>query len=296
MAIPEWRRNVGARFKPEPAPKPAPYLVSPCDAAVGLVATYRNSNVPSDSIVEKQPHINPEAGNHPVAIVGLKSNNRFANVCLFSSFAGEKFTDKYWNEANVHRRLWHAFYHDDKTEKHNDCEVLRLEGNRRMMKQSWLHIDQFFEIETKYLEVLECNQLRLDKQSIGVVRDRLRKFVSASGELPYPPRAKAQRWDGQLIDIVSPVDIEDNVDFPKIRCYKPWNQEFTWYELGIDEPVVLTWPRDDSAIDLSSVPSSPSPSPAPLPPSAAAAPVASQIVTGRYIPPHRRNPQTYAPR
>ena len=74
------------------------------------------------------------------------------------------------------------------TKPHDGLPVLDLECGRKMTKQTYLDMDQYFLIEAECLELWSDSQLQLSSASLAVLHGRLRAFTlgrvrRASGKL-----------------------------------------------------------------------------------------------------------------
>lgn len=183
-----------------PTQVPPPYgahhalasLLTPENATCGLIATFKWDNVPNNSILRQQPHVNDKAERHPMCIVGLKDNNQVACCLQMTSFSSRSIQDKYQNPRNPMRLQYLALQHE-KTDPHNELPVLHLMNGQTMKNQTYVHLDFFFQIETRYLESY-CNGAKcLDRQSVDVLEEQFADFVEGRTFRPtwQEPRPKS---------------------------------------------------------------------------------------------------------
>ncbi|RMY88299.1 hypothetical protein D0861_04892 [Hortaea werneckii] len=189
---------------PHLASSPTTKNLSLQDVELGLLAHLDLRTLPGNSIVHAQPWVNAGATDHPLFIVGRKTNGN-VTVCQVTSFGGERIQAKIPREDHIGRRLALAIQFRDETTAHNskktsptshfevnfransfaDLPILQLKrGN--MMKQSYVKLEHFFEIEPTNLKVYCRNGNCLDQPSLDVLHQHMRDVLS--GKTPHMPR------------------------------------------------------------------------------------------------------------
>ncbi|KAK3706760.1 hypothetical protein LTR37_012605 [Vermiconidia calcicola] len=168
----------------------------------GLIAMLNNVNVPGNSVFHTQPWMNLGAGGHPVTIVGTKDNGRFSTCCQVTSFGNTPIEVKYPDPNNLMRQQYLSIGHD-RTVPHSGQKLLGLANGKKMLKQSYVHLDQFFEIETQYLESFYQDSKCLDSQSVGYPQAQFRDFIGGviprpRGRSPSPPGQRNSRPSSPL--------------------------------------------------------------------------------------------------
>ncbi|KAI6836038.1 hypothetical protein KC332_g5596 [Hortaea werneckii] len=169
---------------PHLASSPTTKNLSLQDVELGLLAHLDLRTLPGNSIVHAQPWVNAGATDHPLFIVGRKTNGN-VTVCQVTSFGGERIQAKIPREDHIGRRLALAIQFRDETTAHNNLPILQLKrGN--MMKQSYVKLEHFFEIEPTNLKVYCRNGNCLDQPSLDVLHQHMRDVLS--GKTPHMPR------------------------------------------------------------------------------------------------------------
>ncbi|RMX82040.1 hypothetical protein D0869_06353 [Hortaea werneckii] len=169
---------------PHLASSPAAKNLSLQDVELGLLAHLDLRTLPGNSIVHTQPWINAGATDHPLFIVGRKTNGN-VTVCQVTSFGGERIQTKIPREDHIGRRLALAIQFRNETTAHNNLPILQLKRGK-MMKQSYLKLEHFFEIEPTNLKVYCRNGICLDQPSLDVLHQHMRDVLS--GKTPHMPR------------------------------------------------------------------------------------------------------------
>ncbi|GAB1743909.1 hypothetical protein NU219Hw_g958t2 [Hortaea werneckii] len=190
---------------PHLASSPATKNLSLQDVELGLLAHLDLRTLPGNSIVHTQPWVNAGATDHPLFIVGRKTNGN-VTVCQVTSFGGERIQTKIPREDHIGRRLALAIQFRDETTAHNskkisptsifnpkdfhanssaDLPILQLKRGK-MMKQSYVKLEHFFEIEPTNLKVYCRNGNCLDQSSLDVLHQHMRDVLS--GKTPHMPR------------------------------------------------------------------------------------------------------------
>lgn len=190
---------------PHLASSPAAKNLSLQDVELGLLAHLDLRTLPGNSIVHTQPWVNAGATDHPLFIVGRKTNGN-VTVCQVTSFGGERIQTKIPREDHIGRRLALAIQFRDETTAHNskktsptsllnsknfladssaDLPILQLKRGK-MMKQSYVKLEHFFEIEPTNLKVYCRNGNCLDQSSLDVLHQHIRDVLS--GKTPHMPR------------------------------------------------------------------------------------------------------------
>ena len=163
----------------------------------------KNVNVPGDSVYHTQPWMNLGAEGHPVCVVGTKDNGRLSTCCQVTSFNNTPIEVKYPDPNNLMRQQYLSIGHH-LTVPHSGQKLLGLDNGQKMLKQSYVHLDQFFEIETQYLESFYQNSKRLDSQSVGYLQAQFRDFIG--GVIPRP-RGRSPSPKGQNSRPSSPLGL-----------------------------------------------------------------------------------------
>ncbi|KAI6899679.1 hypothetical protein KC318_g9173 [Hortaea werneckii] len=154
------------------------------DVELGLLAHLDLRSLPGNSIVHAQPWVNTGATDHPLFIVGRKTNGN-VTVCQVTSFGGERIQTKIPREDHIGRRLALAIQFRDETTAHNNLPILQLKRGK-MKKQSYVKLEHFFEIEPTNLKVYCRNGICLDQSSLEVLHQHMRDVLS--GKTPHMPR------------------------------------------------------------------------------------------------------------
>ncbi|KAI7613350.1 hypothetical protein D0864_10736 [Hortaea werneckii] len=169
---------------PHLASSPTTKNLSLQDVELGLLAHLDLRTLPGNSIVHAQPWVNAGATDHPLVIVGRKTNGN-VTVCQVTSFGAERIQTKIPREDHIGRRLALAIQFRNETTAHNNLPILQLKrGN--MMKQSYVKLEHFLEIEPTNLKVYCRNGNCLDQSSLDVLHQHMRDVLS--GKTPHMPR------------------------------------------------------------------------------------------------------------
>ncbi|KAI7237707.1 hypothetical protein KC330_g2995 [Hortaea werneckii] len=169
---------------PHLASSPAAKNLSLQDVELGLLTHLDLRTLPGNSIVHTQPWVNAGATDHPLLIVGRKTNGN-VTVCQVTSFGGERIQTKIPREDRIGRRLALAIQFRNETTAHNNLPILQLKRGK-MMKQSYVKLEHFFEIEPTNLKVYCRNGICLDQPSLDVLHQHMRDVLS--GKTPHMPR------------------------------------------------------------------------------------------------------------
>lgn len=168
-------------------------LLTANDVSLGLIASLKHNNIGPDSVFYGQSWMNATSSNHPTCIVGTKDNGNISICLQVTSFSGKTLQEKYWDSNNP-MRLHYLALDSGYTVPHNGLQMLRLANGNKMKKQSYVHLDHFFEIETRYLEPWATGTYQLEGQSLAYLLDRFRIFITGG----------VQRL---TTEILSPLDI-----------------------------------------------------------------------------------------
>jgi len=197
-----WRTNTRTPTPPPPPPGSSTSSfnkdLSAKDVEVGLVTHFKFESLPQDSIVRKQAWVNETATNHPLVIASIKANGNV--VCLpVTSFDGKTVPEKFPRANHIQRLHYLPVNHDNKTTTHNGLPVLQL-AHGSFMKQSYIHIDQFFEIEPTNLIEWNMGKTLLSRNSIKQLhhhwRDLFTGFTPCMPGKPGRPLSPlhGRRW------------------------------------------------------------------------------------------------------
>jgi hypothetical protein len=136
-----------------------------------------------------------------------------------------------------------AIEHDN-TRPHSSLPVLRLANNAKLVKQSYINLDQFFTIEAAHLQKWRDGKRQLDATSIKNLELAFLNFISKDRNIT-PRKAKPENY------ILSPLDYRQR-------------EQLTAQWLGVNDTRFVIPPRKDSAVAIVK-PSTPTPPSTPPP-------------------------------
>ncbi|KAK4575205.1 hypothetical protein LTR86_001057 [Recurvomyces mirabilis] len=131
--------------------------------------------VPKDSELWKWD-IHPGSDHHPVYIAALSKDKRTATCLQTTSFNDQTIQERFRSTENTSRRRYLAVQHDN-TVPHSADPVLQMTMGQKMKKQSYIHLDHFFMIETQYLVAFADGKKYLTEASASIVQQRLADFI-----------------------------------------------------------------------------------------------------------------------
>nr|POE85620.1 hypothetical protein CFP56_43937 [Quercus suber] len=168
----------------------------------GELAFFNRNTIGADSIVFANSIITEGAFNHPVAIVGSIDNGTIATCALITSFRSGDIMTKYARKhLAARRRSYLPIDHYNQTQAHDDTPLLQLKNGRNMEKQSYLGLDGFFQIETKYLSAWRDRQNVLTTESLLTVQRWLMNFMLGGMEVPRHPSYTSCLTNGPILPI-----------------------------------------------------------------------------------------------
>lgn len=148
----------------------------------------------SSRLLQLQPWVNSNAANHPTLVwKTYESDGETIACCLqITSFDGNTIETKYPDgRGNAWR--YHSQYvpiaHQGTISRAN-MPILQLEDGEMMGKQSYVHLDHYFEIEARLLWRLVPKK-HLASDSLAVVVSLLRQFVQ--GDIWRQPRGPHEK-------------------------------------------------------------------------------------------------------
>ncbi|KAK3671837.1 hypothetical protein LTR78_008202 [Recurvomyces mirabilis] len=131
--------------------------------------------VPKDSEFWKWD-IHPGSDHHPVYIAALSKDKRTATCLQTTSFNDQTIQDRFRSPENTSRRRYLAMQHEN-TVPHSADPVLQMTTGQKMKKQSYIHLDHFFKIETQCLVTFADGKKYLTEASASIVQQRLADFI-----------------------------------------------------------------------------------------------------------------------
>lgn len=145
-----------------------------------------------------------------MVIVGLSSDKKMATVMPITSFSAyTSLQDKYKNASDPVPIFdqYMAIQHGQCTIPHNSSPVLALDGGMNMAKQSYVHVEQFFQIETCSLSAFESKTTRvLTAGAIQQVQSKLRTVISLGGsrlQQMQSPFSSGKLWSARELFVQS---------------------------------------------------------------------------------------------
>ncbi len=155
-------------------------LLTSQEARYGLFAMLKLEHLPNKGeFLGAHPWMGEGVDGHPVCIVGLKDNNSIACCLTVTSFNNTSIGQKFRDPQDLFHKQYVAVDHGNAT-----LGALRLANNQRMLKQSYVHLDGFFEIETRYLESFYGNAKFLSQESADSLINSFTDFLE--GRIPRP--------------------------------------------------------------------------------------------------------------
>lgn len=139
------------------------------------------------SELTKQPHVNKRAGGHPTLVWDVYQRHEGGEMiarCLpVTSFGthGGSIEEKY-DGSTSGRSAWKhiprylPIDHNGETGSKFNVPVLRLIDGRSMAKQSYVHLDHFYEVEARFLLEDKHRGLRLEYESLCIAAGKLMDF------------------------------------------------------------------------------------------------------------------------
>nr|POF16461.1 hypothetical protein CFP56_23979 [Quercus suber] len=180
----------------------SPRQCLPVTAQHGEIAFLNRDMVGADSIVFADSFLNEGAFNHPIVILGSICNGTIATCVQVTSFGSGDIMTKYPRQnLAARRRLYLAINHENQTQSHDNTPLLQLESGRNMEKQSYLHLDGFFQIETKYLTAWKGRRNILTDTSLLIAQASLMVFMSGRLEVPRSPGIASRLDNGPISPI-----------------------------------------------------------------------------------------------
>lgn len=141
--------------------------------------------------LREQPWVNDHAPGHPVLVwdTYLEDGVHYARCLPMTSFNKETVEEKYPEAWRHHVRYVPISQGGETTNSRTKMPTLTLTENGRMEKQTYVHLDHFFDIEVEHLqpryrEAGSSVPLQLDNDSLNVLVFKLGQFIR--GEIWHP--------------------------------------------------------------------------------------------------------------
>jgi hypothetical protein len=161
-------------------------LLAPQDVRVGLFAMLRLKNFPEGAFFHDNPWQGAGVDGHPVCVVGTSNNGTLSCCLTVTSFQNTTLERKFPDPADLMRRQYLAIDHSASTT--SGTGQLTLANGQRMLKQSYLHLDNFIVVETRHLEVWKNNDKFLNVPSTDRLVAQFTDFLE--GQIPRPLYAR----------------------------------------------------------------------------------------------------------
>lgn len=174
-------------------------MSSPAVRNAGSFVWLTRTNIGQESVFWEWM-INQGVDNHPLCVVSTRDSGKISCCVVSTSFRDtviqEKFRDSSRHEQQKRFDTHLALDHDGTTQPHSQAEMLHLKSGRRMAKQSYINMDSFFEVETKYLEAWRSNSCCLDSQSLSYLQSQFSKHLLAvrPDSDTYENRSPLDHW------------------------------------------------------------------------------------------------------
>ncbi|KAK3050434.1 hypothetical protein LTR09_008345 [Extremus antarcticus] len=171
----------------------------PTTRNAGMFVWLNRTNIGEASIFWRWS-INQGVDGHPLCVVSTRDSGKISCCVVSTSFRDtiiqEKFRDSNRHEKQKRFDTHLAIDHDDGTQPHSQAELLHLKPGRQMAKQSYINMDSFFEVETKYLDTWRSNSCRLDSQSLSYLQSQFSKHLLAvrPDSDTYENRSPLDHW------------------------------------------------------------------------------------------------------
>jgi hypothetical protein len=192
-------------------PNTPSFTPAPCQAQAkqapprhGQFCMLNLSLLSPSSIFHSQPHVDPRVDRHPVCVVGTRDNGKIACVLPVTSFQDTTIERKFPGTTNLLRFQYVPIDHHRATKSHDELPILHLEKGD-MAKQSYVHLDQWIEIEVEFLEAFYRGTKCLDLESTNNLQALFRGFIS--GLIDRPSRGRGGR--------LSPTDYYNRIYTPE---------------------------------------------------------------------------------
>ena len=197
----ESRRD--SRLQNPPPSRGVPATPQPREVVAGIIMNFPAHFQRSRSEkLRDQPWVNGHATGHPVLVWDTYSKDavQYARCLPMTSFKTETIEEKYPDAWRHHVRYVPISHGRETTKSRTKMPTLTLAENGKMDKQTYVHLDHFFDIEVahlqpRYRDAGSMVPLQLDNDSLNVLVFKLGQFIRGEIWRPAP-----NRW------ITSPLD------------------------------------------------------------------------------------------
>ena len=209
----ESRRDSRLDFSPPGRSVPA--TPQPREAVAGIIMNFPQCFETGERSWSKklreQPWVNSHAPGHPVVVWDTYNEHgvQYARCLPMTSFNTETIEEKYPDAWRHHLRYVPISQGGKVANSRTNMPTLALAENGTMDKQTYVHLDHFFDIEVKHLEPRSrkddpSKPLQLDDAALNVLMFKFGQFIQGDVWRPAPNA-----------HITSPLDFESLPD-PKL--------------------------------------------------------------------------------
>lgn len=144
-------------------------------------------------LLQDQTWVNERAAGHPVVVwdTDTRGDELIARCLPMTSFGGTRVEEKY-NKAKVWRH-WLEYVpimQHQAVESDANMPLLTLADGETMRQQTYVHLDHFFDIESRFLQVHGHNarfgrSMHLEDAALSVLVFKFHQFISGGIERPW---------------------------------------------------------------------------------------------------------------